>query len=168
MPRQAIPRGQVAYEPNSLGGGCPSQAGAAQGFTSVAARLKGREDQAKVRAKPEKFADHYTQARLFWLSMTAPEQTHIVGAFAFELGKVETLAIRKRMLGRLDLVHKGLGRAVAEALGMAGEAETLQPAVEPGTMEPSPALSLIAKVPETLKGAKLGMLVPSSPCSITW
>ena len=65
MHRQAIHRGRVSYEPNSLAGGCPFQAGAAQGFVTVPARLKAQEEHAKVRGKPEKFADHYTQARLF-------------------------------------------------------------------------------------------------------
>ena len=74
MHRQAIHRGRVAYEPNSLAGGCPFQAGAAQGFVSVPARIDAEEEQDKVRAKPEKFADHYTQARLFFESQTPVEQ----------------------------------------------------------------------------------------------
>ena len=72
--RQAIPRGRVSYEPNSLGGGCPFQAGAAQGFVSVAARQDATDEQAKVRGKPEKFADHYTQAALFYNSQTTTER----------------------------------------------------------------------------------------------
>ncbi len=72
--RQAIHRGAVAYEPNSLAGGCPFQAGAAHGFVTVPARLRARDEAAKVRAKPELFADHYTQARLFFESQSAPEQ----------------------------------------------------------------------------------------------
>ena len=70
MHRQAIHRGRVAYEPNSLAGGCPFQAGAAQGFASVARRIDAKESADKVRIKPEKFADHYTQARLFFESQT--------------------------------------------------------------------------------------------------
>ena len=73
MHRQAIHRGRVAYEPNSLGGGCPFQAGA-QGFTSFPQPI----DEDKVRGKPEKFADHYTQATLFYDSQTPVEQAHIV------------------------------------------------------------------------------------------
>ena len=76
MHRQAIHRGRVAYEPNSLGGGCPFQAGAAKGFVSFPQPVQ--ED--KLRGKPEKFADHYTQATLFYESQTDFEQTHIVGA----------------------------------------------------------------------------------------
>ncbi len=79
MHRQAIPRGRVAYEPNSLAGGCPFQAGM-KGFTSFPEPVQ--ED--KVRGKPKKFADHYSQAALFWSSQTGVEKAHIVRAFRFE------------------------------------------------------------------------------------
>ena len=74
MHRQAIPRGRVAYEPNSLGGGCPSQAGAAQGFVTMPACLQATEQQGKIRGKPEKLSEHYTQASLFYVSQSAVEQ----------------------------------------------------------------------------------------------
>src|SRR6185295_10619441 len=76
--RQAIHRGRVAYEPNSLAGGCPFQAGA-QGFGSFMERIS--ED--KVRGKAERFAEHYAQARLFWNSQTPIEKDHIIRAFRF-------------------------------------------------------------------------------------
>ena len=87
MHRQAIDRGRVAYEPNSLAGGCPFQAGVA-GFTSFPEPLVG--DQ--VRGKPERFADHYTQATLFWNSQTAVEKAHIIRAFRFELSRTQVPA----------------------------------------------------------------------------
>ena len=74
MHRQTVNRGRVAYEPNSLAGGCPFQAGAA-GFTSFREPIAGD----KVRGNPERFADHYTQATLFWNSQTPVEKAHIVG-----------------------------------------------------------------------------------------
>jgi len=111
--RQAIARGRVAYEPNSLGGGCPFQAGAA-GFSSFPQPL--RDD--KLRGKPEKFADHYTQATLFWNSQTAVERAHIVEAFRFELTKVQIPAIRARMVAGLLNVSEELASRVAEGLGI--------------------------------------------------
>ena len=99
--RQAINRGRVSYEPNSLAGGCPFQAGAAQGFVTVPARLQAQEEQAKVRGKPEKFADHYTQATLFYESQTLVEKAHIAAAFRFELSKVTVPAIRQRTVSML-------------------------------------------------------------------
>jgi catalase len=74
MHRQAIARGRVLLRAELAGGGCPFQAGAAQGFVSVPARIRADEEQGKVRAKPEKFADHYTQATLFYESQTPVEQ----------------------------------------------------------------------------------------------
>jgi catalase len=112
--RQAINRGAVAYEPNSLGGGCPFQQGWAAGFTSFA----DASPEDKVRGKPEKFADHYTQATLFWNSQSPVEQAHIVRAFRFELTKVKTPAIRERVLAQLVNVDKSLVDQVAHGLGM--------------------------------------------------
>ena len=64
------------------------------------ARIRAEEEQGKVRAKPEKFADHYTQARLFFESQTPVEQDHIANAFRFELSKVTVPAVRERVVAR--------------------------------------------------------------------
>ena len=113
MHRQAINRGAVAYEPNSLGGGCPFQAGSA-GFTSF--REPVQED--KVRGKPERFAEHYNQATLFYNSQTAIEKAHILRGFRFELTKVRVPAIRQRMVASLANVDVALAKTLAAQLGM--------------------------------------------------
>ncbi|AKR42240.1 catalase [Methylophilus sp. TWE2] len=113
MHRQNIPRGRVSYEPNSLGGGCPFQAGM-NGFTSFPEHIS--ED--KVRGKPEKFADHYSQATLFWNSQSAAEKQHIINAYRFELTRVQTPAIRERMVSLLVNVDATLAQAVADGLGI--------------------------------------------------
>lgn len=113
MHRQAIPRGRVAYEPNSLGGGCPFQAGT-MGFMSFPETI----EEHKVRGKPEKFAEHYNQATLFWNSQTDIEKAHIVKAYRFELTKVQTVAIRTRMVAGLRNVAEELAQGVADGLGM--------------------------------------------------
>ncbi len=116
--RQAIARGRVAYEPNSLGGGCPFQAGAA-GFVSFPRAIEPNNAPVdKLRGRPEKFAEHYSQARLFFDSQTPQEQAHIVGGFRFELSKVTVPAIRKRMLSSLRNVSDALAGAVAAGLGL--------------------------------------------------
>jgi catalase len=115
MHRQAIPRGRVAYEPNSLAGGCPFQAGMKTGFRSFPQPMEV--EASKLRGKPEKFADHYTQATLFWESQTPVEQTHIVKAFRFELTKVQTPAIRERVVSMLANVAEELAAQVAQGLG---------------------------------------------------
>lgn len=113
MHRQAIPRGRVAYEPNSLGGGCPFQAGAA-GFTSFREPIEAD----KLRGKPELFAEHYQQATLFYNSQTPVEKAHILRGFRFELTKVQVPAIRQRVVSMLANVDTELAEALADALGM--------------------------------------------------
>ena len=143
MHRQAIPRGRVAYEPNSLAGGCPFQAGM-KGFTSFPEPL--HED--KVRGKPEKFADHYSQATLFWNSQTPVEKAHIIRAFRFELTKVQVRAVRERVVAMIGNVADELAEAVAAGLGMDEVPRPLPLALrEPPQPEVkiSPALSLFAR-----------------------
>ncbi len=155
--RQTIHRGKVAYEPNSLGGGCPFQTGD-MGFMSFPEEVSGD----KVRGKPEKFADHYTQATLFWESQTDWEQMHIIGGFRFELSKVTVPAIRERMLSSLVNVSEQLAEEVAKGLGMkVPEAmpkaltETVQPEVTQ-----SPALSLTARPGEKgIRTRKIAILI---------
>ncbi|MEO8536790.1 MAG: catalase [Betaproteobacteria bacterium] len=154
--RQAIPRGRVAYEPNSLGGGCPFQAGM-QGFTSFPEPI--RDD--KVRGKPERFADHYSQATLFYRSQTPVEQAHIRRALRFELTKVQVPAVRERVVALLRNIDEPLAKAVAADLGIA------LPAALPLVIKPrkpevmhSPALSLTARPGDgSIRTRRIGILV---------
>ncbi|MDO9319813.1 MAG: catalase [Gammaproteobacteria bacterium] len=141
MHRQALHRGRVSYEPNSLAGGCPFQSGAA-GFVSFPEAIT--ED--KVRGKPEKFAEHYAQATLFFNSQTAVEKAHIAAAFRFELSKVGVAAIRERMLSSLVNVSIELATEVAAGLGMAVPSAMPKAVTNPQPPEVSvsPALSLKA------------------------
>ena len=108
--RQTINKGKASYSPNTLGGGCPFQAAMKSGgFTSFPERV----DAHKVRERSRSFMDHYSQARLFFRSQTEPEKQHIIDAFSFELGKVQTIAIRERMLGILAQIDTGLATEVA-------------------------------------------------------
>ena len=141
MHRQALHRGRVSYEPNSLAGGCPFQAGTA-GFVSFPAPV--RED--KVRGKPEKFAEHYLQATLFFNSQTDVEKAHIIAAFRFELSKVGVAAIRERMLASLVNVSPVLAAGIAAGLGMEVPDALPRALAKPPAPEvkKSPALSLMA------------------------
>src|SRR5688572_6039506 len=143
MHRQAIHRGRVAYEPNSLAGGCPFQAGPA-GFMSFPQPVA--ED--KVRGKPEKFAEHYAQATLFWNSQTEVEKQHIIRAYRFELTKVQTTAVRRRVVAQLRNVDETLARAVADGLGLDKMPDALPLLVKPPArpeVRASEALSLFAR-----------------------
>jgi catalase len=145
MHRQAIHRGRVSYEPNSLAGGCPFQAGKA-GFVSFPEPR--REDDHKIRGKAERFADHYTQATLFWNSQSDTEKQHIIGAFRFELSRVQTPAVRERMISGLMNVASELAAAVADGLGIRDMPEPM-PRAMTRTITPevsvSTALSLFAR-----------------------
>ena len=157
MHRQAVHHGRVSYEPNSLGGGCPFQSGRA-GFTSFPEPIEA----SKLRGSPEKFAEHYAQARLFYESQTAAEQRHIAAAFRFELSKVTVPAIRSRMVAGLVNASPQLAKAVADGLGM-----PLPDALPRATdivvtpeVTTSPALSLTARPGNgTIVTRKIALLV---------
>jgi catalase len=153
----AVP-GRVGYEPNSLDPSGPRE-NPERGFRTLAAQEGEGETGQKLRLRPESFADHYSQARQFYRSMSKPEQRHIQNALAFELSKVETPAIRHRMLGHLSLIEQTLAHAVGTAIGMEGERVEITPYRAPIDLDPSPALSLVGKAKPTLKGRKLGALV---------
>ena len=142
MHRQAIHRGAVAYEPNSLGGGCPFQTGVA-GFVPFPEPVQ----QDEVRGKPEKFAEHFNQAALFYDSQSPPEQAHIIAAFRFELSKCTVPAIRERVVSMLRNVSGKLAGEVADGLGMSLPAPMPRALAKPlkPEVKKSPTLSLLAR-----------------------
>ncbi|HEX5885936.1 MAG TPA: catalase [Pyrinomonadaceae bacterium] len=165
--RQTINRGQTSYDPNSLRGGCPFQAGMdMSGFASYAERI----DAQKVRQRSASFFDHFSQATLFYRSQSEPEQNHIVRALRFELGKVETPPIRERMLYLLAQVDTDLANRVAAGLGLTvpkkldkplnlsvpadGDPRKFQPKRSTAEIEPSPALRMVDNPNFTLKSIK--------------
>ncbi|MEO8427500.1 MAG: catalase [Verrucomicrobiota bacterium] len=154
MQQMLVPKGRVNYEPNSLDAQAPRE-NPNKGFISFPEAVNGE----ILRKRAETFADHYSQARLFFRSMTEPEQRHMVSALAFELAKVETMHVRTRVLGHLAIIDSSLHKQVEKALGMEGKADKIQPAVTPRDLAPSAALSLIKKAPVTLKGRKVGVLI---------
>jgi len=148
------PVGRVNYQPNSFGEG-PRES-PARGYRHFPAEENGQ----KARLRPESFADHYSQARQFFLSQTPPEQRHIAMALTFELSKVETLAIRERMISHLLNIDDTLATTVAQKLGiqkMPKPADAAMPTRQ--DLEPSPALSIVERGPKRFEGRKLGVLV---------
>lgn len=159
--RQTINTGRTAHEPNRMGGGCPFQAGWKQGgFVSYTERVDGH----KVRDRSASFTDHFSQAALFFNSLSVPEKNHLVDALRFELGKVELEEIRVRMLAILAQIDGGLAGSVAEALTLDVPTEVPNPLnlsipadSKPGAYEPKPLKVNAAKSP-ALSQAK-------QPCS---
>jgi catalase len=113
--RQTINPGRVAYEPNTVGGGCPFQAGAKMGgFVTAMEQMQG----VKARDRNDSFTDHFTQARVFYLSQTKTEQQHIIDAIQFELLHCTIDAIKERVIGVLQNVDKDLANRIAEGIGV--------------------------------------------------
>ena len=149
------PKGRANYEPNSWGAaGGPRES--ANGYRSFPAHEAGD----KRRIRSETFADHYSQARQFYLSQTAIEQTHIANAFVFELSKVERPEIRQRLISNLLNVDQALAQKVAEGVGLLQLPAPSKPAKPPvTTLKASPALSIVENNHRMLKGRKLGILL---------
>ena len=159
MMQMQVPKGRANYEPNSLAEAgevagpreCP-----ATGFTSVATQEAGD----KLRIRPESFADHYSQARLFYRSLDAAEQAHLASAVVFELSKVSHEHIRARVIGNLLNVDRDLATRIADGIGM--ELPEPNPAKAPVIdLPPSPALRIIngPRSKQTLQGSVIGILV---------
>jgi catalase len=169
--RQQINRGKTSYNPNSIGSGCPFQAGMMKGgFTSYAEKI----DAKKVRERSKSFFDHFSQASLFFNSQSEPEKQHIVDALSFELGKVTIKEVRQRMTGILSLVDKGLAAKVATNLGLHvqkpeqpinksvpadGEPDDYQPVIDNKEPGKSKALSMANTIKDTIKTRKIAFLV---------
>ncbi len=152
--QMGVPKGRVAYEPSSLQSDSPRET--ARGFVS---HRTPAEDAAKGRIRAESFADHYSQARLFFRSQTQPEQAHLASALVFELSKVETAHVRAAVVGHLRHVDPKLAQRVADGLGMDALPPAPPAAVAPQDMPLSPALQIIGKMKPILVGRSIGILV---------
>lgn len=161
MMQTTVPKGRANYEPNSLsahgeGGGpreCP-----VSGFHTFEKQDMPKEQGDKLRIRGELFADHYSQARQFWLSQTKSEQAHIASSFVFELSKVAMEQVPPRMVSNLRNVDEDLAKRVAAGLGidMPEKAKAARKLVE---LKPSDALSIQKKAKATLEGRKVGILI---------
>jgi catalase len=169
--RQQINKDLTSYHPNSIGGGCPFQAKATEGgFTSYEERIDAR----KVRARSKSFFDHFSQATLFYRSQSDAEKNHLTNALRFELGKVQRVEIRQRMIGLLSQVDKELAANVADALGLSvpkkpeqpinhsipadGVTAKFQPKFKDQGIESSGPLSMANTIKDTIKSRKIAIL----------
>ncbi len=149
------PKGRANYEPNGWAKGGP-RADPERGFRSFPEEVAG--PKRKIRA--ESFGDHYSQAAQFYRSQTAIEQGHIANALIFELSKVETVAIRERLVAHLPNIDEGLAQTVSDGLGLKKVPKAHEPARKPVTdLAPSDALSILKNGPGDFAGRKMGILV---------
>jgi catalase len=152
--QMSTPPGQVNYEPSSLGPDIKRES-AERGYRTFPHPEAG--DQLRIR--PDSFADHYSQARLFFRSQTEPEQNHIVSALIFELSKCVVPRVRAAVLSRLVNIDEALAARVAAGLGNSEPIIASECAAPVQDMDPSPALSILAKAKPGLQGRKIGCLV---------
>ena len=150
------PKGRVNYEPNSWDEGTGPREDPDKGFKSYPEEVSGT----KQRVRTELFADHYSQARQFYISQTDIEQDHIAAAITFELSKVGKAEIRERMVGHLRNIHDDLAQNVADGIGMEKLPEKIKPARKPVDDLPvSDALSILKNQPDSFSGRKLGIYI---------
>ena len=115
MHRMAINQGKVSYHKNGLANNSPKPASEAEGgYAHYQEKVDGR----KVRQRSESFKDHYSQAKLFWNSMTDVEKQHIIEAFHFEVGKVKDKDIQQQIVEMFSNVDLELAKKIAEGVGV--------------------------------------------------
>jgi len=166
--QMAVPKGRANYEPNGLSAGKEQRPGdepgprecPVTGYHSPTALSGHDETGDKLRVRPESFADHYSQARLFFRSLAAPEQAHLASALVFELSKVGLPHVRTRMLSNLVNVDPDLAARVADGLNM--PVPQASPTAAPiRDMDPSPALRIIdgPLTPRSIQGRTIAILI---------
>ncbi|GAA3613199.1 catalase [Nonomuraea rosea] len=147
----------TSYSKNSISGGCPATGALSGDMTGVFKHYTERVDGEKIRKRSPSFGDHYSQATLFWNSMSGWEKQHIVNAFLFELGHVERRPIKEQVVERLANIDGELAAKVATGLGMPAPAAT---AVNHG--KSSPALSQAGQPSDTIATRKIAVLAGDS------
>ena len=150
MHQTAIHTGLAPYRPNSIDGGEPLVAGTDEGGYVPTRRAV---DGPVVRDQPVSFEDHFTQPAMFYRSLSAIEQTHVVEAFTFELGKCYEQAIKERELEVLANVDSELCRQVAAGLGLPAPKGN-----PPADVVASAALSQIVIEPGPIAGRKVAVI----------
>ena len=155
-----VPTGRANYEPNSLaeaGENGGPRASAATGFTTFATNDERNDPAQKLRVRAELFADHFSQARLFYLSQTGNEQAHIASALVFELSKVTLDHVRARVVGQLRNIDEDLAKRVAAGLAIDLPAKE-KAARAPVDLKPSGALSIQKNADDMMEGRKVAIL----------
>jgi catalase len=161
--RQTINKGRTNYFPNSLGDGCPMTAPEnMRGYVHYAEKVDGR----KIRDRSESFKDFFSQAKLFWNSQTEAEKMHLLSAFHFELGKVESMEVRQRMVDMVSHIDEDLAQEVAKGIGIKGiskdrekvAGDAVKPKKGKRSVDHSPALSMENTRKDTIKGRKIAIL----------
>ncbi|GAB3622479.1 catalase CatB [Mariniluteicoccus endophyticus] len=149
--QQAVPAGTAPYRPNSLDGGCPFTAGGGEAFIDVPQPVEGN----KTREQAASFDDHFSQAGMFFRSLTEVEQEHVIGAYTFELSKCFEVAVRERQLQALANIDDRLCAEVADGLGLPAPRPSQKPSADETL---SPALRMVGQE-FPVDGRQVGVVV---------
>jgi len=152
--RHTVAPGRVSYEPSSLDEGAPAQVAPAHGGFETAPEVSSGP---RIRVRPGRFFDHFSQATLFWRSQTPVEQDHIASAFRFELGKVETAAVKQRMVDLLQNVDPTLAEGVAKGVGLKVGKPPRSTEVR-APIDVAPSLSILRGQPQSAASRKVAVL----------
>jgi catalase len=150
-----VPQGRTAYHPNQLNGGYPMPGmDKDEGYVHYPENVSG----IKIQQRSETFNDHFSQATLFWNSMSEPERNHIIRAFHFEVGKAGDVATRQKVVDMFSNVDQNLAVAIAQGVG------AKSPASKPQTkkttkIQVSKALSMANTLKESIKTRKIAILL---------
>lgn len=149
--QMAIPKGQTAYFPNTLGGGCPHLTKIADGAFD---HYEEKIDAKKIRSRSKSFTDYYSQPALFYRSLSKSEQNHVADAYSFELGKCTHPHIQERMLYLIAQIDGPLSKEVADKLGLKVPKTVNKPInqaigadVTDGRFEPAPKKNYLDQSP---------------------
>ena len=151
--RQTINRGQVSYHKNSLQNNTPNPVPRANGgYEHYQEKVDGR----KIRARSKGFEDHFSQACLFWNSMTPIEKEHITKAFCFEVGKVQSMDVRKQVVEMVAHISHDLAKTLAEKVGVTATIETIPEETE---TKQSPAVSMYTNPIRFVETKKVAVII---------
>jgi catalase len=149
--RHTINTGKTSYFPNTLGDDCPKPVPREEGgYVHYMEKVEGK----KIRGRSEKFKDFYSQARSFYNSMSDPEKQHIISAFHFEVGKVESKEVRQKMVDQFANVDKGLAVAIAKGVGVSPPSD----GADSSAADNFPSFSMENTVKDTVKTRKVAIL----------
>ena len=161
MMQMEVPKGRANYEPNSLdavGEDGGVRESPVSGFSSFKGREEMEEQGDKLRIRPESFADHYSQARMFFNSQTENEQAHIASSVVFELSKVTLLHVQQKVISNFRNISEDLAKRIAKGLGIPVPPKAT-PAAPVQDFKSSPALSIQKNMKQTLQGRCVGILI---------
>ncbi|MCB5236458.1 catalase [Niallia circulans] len=144
MHQMAIHHGQTSYHKNGLNSNQPEPVPVEQGGYE---HYQEKVDGGKIRGRSESFLDFYSQAKLFYNSLTPFEQQHVRDAFSFELGKCKSEAVKNNAVELLNRIDRSIAEEVANNIGAVLPKDNLE--VKSTNKSPALSMATTVKKPDT-------------------